>query len=83
MPVTLKKTVANLEGACVIEEVEELLGWLADNPRGKVNLARCEHLHAAHLQVLMALRPRISRMPEDPDLAAWVERALVDHVENS
>jgi len=76
MPVTLKKTVANFEGACVIEEVEELLGWLAEHPQGKVNLAKCEHLHTAHLQVLMALRPKISKMPEDADLAAWVKRAV-------
>ena len=76
MPVTLKKTVANLEGSCAIEEVEELLGWLAEHPKGKVNLAKCEHLHAAHLQVLMALAPQVSKMPEDRDLAAWIERAL-------
>lgn len=76
MPVTLKKTVANLEGSCAIEEVEELLGWLTEHPKGKVNLAKCEHLHAAHLQVLMALRPQVSKMPEDRDLAAWIERAL-------
>ena len=76
MPVSYKKTVAVLEGVCAVEEAEGLLEWLLGHPRGKVNLKRCQHLHSALLQVLMALRPALSAPPEDPDMAAWLLPAL-------
>ena len=76
MPVKLGKTVATLEGLCAVEEAEPLLAWLREHPRGKVNLARLAHPHTAVLQVLMALRPRVSAPPKDPALAAWLRPAL-------
>ncbi len=73
---TYKKTVAVLEGVCTVEEAESLLGWLQEHPKGKVNLKKCEHLHAAVLQVLMAAGPDVSVWPEDPGLQGWIETAL-------
>ena len=76
MAIEYGKTVAKLQGTCGVEEADELLQWLQANPRGKVNLKGCEHLHAAVLQVLMALRPPLSAAPDDPFLARWVLPAI-------
>ena len=76
MPIDYRKTVARLEGTCSVEEAEELLQWLQANPKGKVNLKDCAHMHAAVLQVLMALRPAVSGEPEDAFLARWVMPAI-------
>ncbi len=76
MPVTLKKTVAVFDGVCAVEEAETLLAWLQENPKGRVNLKRCTHIHTAVLQVLLAFRPRVSPFPEDQDLAAWLAPAF-------
>lgn len=70
MPIrTLKKHVA-LEGQVSVEDAEALQARLTAQPRPAVHLGRCEHLHAAVLQVLLALRPRIVAAPPDPWLAA-------------
>lgn len=76
MPIDYRKTVARLEGSCSVEEAEELLQWLQANPQGKVNLKECEHLHAAVLQVLMAVQPPLSAEPSDLFLARWVAPAI-------
>jgi hypothetical protein len=74
--ITYKKTVASFVDTVGVEEAEELLAWLKAHPRCKVNLAECKHLHAAHLQVLMATRTPISAWPRDAPLKAWLESAL-------
>lgn len=65
---------ALLEGVAGVEDAEALLAWLREQPQPAVALAECEHAHAAVLQVLLALRPRIASRPADPLLAgvlAW------------
>ncbi|MDQ7073257.1 MAG: hypothetical protein Q9N32_07080 [Gammaproteobacteria bacterium] len=47
MPIEFKKTVAVCSDICTIEEAETLLGWLLDNPKGKINLKSCEQLHTS------------------------------------
>ncbi|MGK0304546.1 MAG: hypothetical protein ACI8UG_000285 [Gammaproteobacteria bacterium] len=64
MPIEFKKTVAVCEDLCTIEEAEGLLTWLLDTPKGKINLKKCTGLHTAIYQVLMALNPNISALPE-------------------
>ena len=76
MPVTYKKTVAVFEGVCTVEEAETMLAWLQDHPKARVNLKRCEHIHAALLQVLMATGVAVSAWPEDEALASWLKTAL-------
>jgi len=65
MPMTFKKTVAVCEQMCSIEEAETLLEWLLDNPKGMVNLKKCQYLHTAIIQVLMAIKPEFSALPDD------------------
>lgn len=65
----LKKHAA-LEGHVAVDDAEALGAWLRAQPKPAVHLGRCEHVHAAVLQVLLALAPRVSAPPPDPRLAA-------------
>lgn len=76
MPISYKKTVAVLQDYCTIEEAETLLEWLLEHPKAKLNLKQLEHLHTAVLQVIMALQPAISAMPDDIHNFYWLEALL-------
>ena len=67
----LKKS-ASLQGMVSAEDAEILLEWLKSRPGSTVNVTRCQRMHAAVLQVLLALRPRITGRPADP----WLQAAL-------
>ena len=67
----LKKHAA-LEGCVSVEEAEELAQWLRAQSKPAVHLGNCEHVHAAVLQVLLALRPRLVARPAEP----WLDRVL-------
>ncbi len=72
MGIRYLKTYAALEGQVTAEDAETLQHWLLAQPHPKVHLAKCEHMHAAALQVLMALRPALASAaaaPTDPWLA--------------
>ncbi|MBX3602150.1 MAG: hypothetical protein KF863_16145 [Rubrivivax sp.] len=70
MGIRYLKRHAALEGVVGVEDAEALLQWLRAQPRPAVHLGRCAHVHAAALQVLLALRPRVLAAPPDPWLAA-------------
>jgi hypothetical protein len=76
MAIQYKKSLAVFEDFISVEEAETLLEWLLKNPKGKLNLADCTHIHASSLQVLMAIKPTIVAKPNDADLAVWLETAL-------
>ncbi|MBF7073191.1 hypothetical protein ISG33_07255 [Glaciecola sp. MH2013] len=65
MPITYKKTVAVLDDNCDIEEAEELLSWLIEKPKAKVNLKNLSHMHTAILQVIMASNTEVSAWPQE------------------
>ncbi|NYG32978.1 hypothetical protein HZU83_06065 [Sphaerotilus montanus] len=67
----LKKS-ATLQGLVSAEDAEILLEWLKSRPGSAVNVTRCQQMHAAVLQVLLALRPRIIGQPADP----WLQAVL-------
>ena len=70
MTIRYLKKHAALEGVVTVEDAEGLLQWLRAQAAPAVHLGRCEHLHAAALQVLLALRPRVVAAPGDRWLAA-------------
>ncbi|HCT99401.1 MAG TPA: hypothetical protein DF614_04875 [Methylococcaceae bacterium] len=72
MGIEYKKSLAVLTEFVGVEEAENLLEWLLKNPKGKINLASCVHIHAANLQVLMAVKPTISAWPADENLQHWL-----------
>ncbi len=76
MAIEYKKAQAVFTDFVDIEEVEMLLEWLLKNPKGKINLANCTHIHSSTLQVLMAIKPPIAAHPSDADLATWLMIAL-------
>jgi len=76
MSIDYKKKSARLPEFVAVEEAEGLLAWLQDATGRKLDLSKCRHIHAANLQVLMAVRPAVSAWPEDADLCAWLRGAL-------
>lgn len=76
MSIRYLKKHAALEGVVSVEDAETLAQWLQKQPRPAVHLGKCEHLHAAALQVLLALRPRVSAPPADPWLAQVLAKAV-------
>lgn len=77
MTIEFKKSLAVFTDFVSVEEAETLLEWLLKNPKGRINLADCTHIHASSLQVLMAFKPTIVHEPKDADLAIWLKAALV------
>lgn len=76
MSIKYEKNTARLIDCVSVEDAEGLLEWLQTQPKRRVDLSRCQHVHAAPLQVLMALHPHISAWPKDEALALWLRRAL-------
>lgn len=76
MSIEYKKTVAIMEGECAVEDAEVLLEWILLNPKGKINLKQCEHMHTAVLQVLMAVNPSVSVWPDKDSPACWLSTVL-------
>jgi hypothetical protein len=81
MAIRYLKKYAALEGVVSVDDAEALVQWIQKQPSPAVHLGKCEHVHGAVLQVLMALRPRIAALPADPLLAAVLERAIPGRAE--
>jgi hypothetical protein len=77
MPITYTDSLAEISGRIGADECQDLLNWLQGHPHGRVNLAACEHLHAAGLQCMMALKPVISAASPDP----WLNAAVITTTE--
>jgi len=75
MAIRYLKKHAALEGSVLVDDAETLTQWLLQQPAPAVHLGKCEHLHGAVLQVLLALRPRLVAAPADPLLAAVLRGA--------
>jgi anti-anti-sigma regulatory factor len=72
MGIRYAKKTAFLEGRIDAEDAESLAQWLKEQGKAAVNLSRCDHVHAAVLQVLLALEPKVTALPADP----WLAQAL-------
>jgi hypothetical protein len=64
----LKKHAA-LEDIVTVEDAEALFDWLKQQAKPAVNLSKCVHLHAAVLQVLLMVRPKVVGAVNDPLLS--------------
>lgn len=65
-----------LIGHVGIDEADGVLQWFRERNRAEVDLAKCQHLHSAILQILIAANPRIVAMPLDTDLRDWLNNSL-------
>lgn len=70
MSIRYLKKYAALEGHVSVEDAEALAQWLREHKAPAVHLGKCEQVHAAVLQTLLALRPAVLAAPADPWLAA-------------
>ncbi len=77
MTVRLEGHAILLEGQCRVEDAEPLLGWLQADRSRIVDLTGAEHLHAAVLQVLMALTPAIRGEGRDRFIRDWITPSLI------
>jgi hypothetical protein len=77
MTVELREgAVIELSGVCGVDDAEALHRGLLATPDSTVKWDRCERLHTAVLQVLLAAAPRVSGVPTDAFLARHVAPLL-------
>jgi hypothetical protein len=72
MSVRLDGHIIKLEGACRVEDAEPLLAWLQADRSRVVDLTGAEHLHAAVVQVLIAVRPALEGESRDLFIRNWL-----------
>ena len=70
MTIRYLKKYAALEGHVAVDDAEALAQWLLQQREHAVHLGKCEDVHGAVLQVLLALRHTFKSLPVDPLLAA-------------
>ncbi|WP_421989967.1 hypothetical protein [Roseococcus sp.] len=76
MSVVQDGKVIRLEGYCRVEEAEILTALLQRSPGSTLDLARCDGLHAAVVQAILAFCPPLSGNPADPFLRDWLIPAM-------
>lgn len=82
MTLRLDGDTLHLEGDCGSEEAEPLLALLLEQPSRGIALGGARALHTALVQVLLALRPRLVEMPDEPFLRRWIAPVLEDAASN-
>ncbi len=65
MAIQYGKTVVKFIDMVSVEDTEALWQWMQQHPSGKINLAKCQHLHTSILQLLILTKPTISAWPQD------------------
>ena len=79
MTIRYLKKHAALEGIVGVDDAETLTQWLLRQAAPAVHLGKCEHLHGAVLQVLLALRPKLVALPPDALLAGVLRSHSSNH----
>jgi len=77
MPVDYKKNKVVFSDEVAVDDAEKLLEWIQKNTSAKADLAACTHIHPANIQVLMAAGIQVCAWPQDTNLRAWLESALL------
>ena len=72
MTVSIEQGAIFLKGRCPAEDAEALLVALQDDPAMTVDITETQRLHAAVLQVLLAVAPTLRGPPADPFLREMV-----------
>jgi hypothetical protein len=79
LPLELGDTTATLTGVITVDEVEPFAAWLRDTGRPRVNLRRCQHLHAGAFQAMLRFQPKVTAAPTDPFLATHLLPVLTEN----
>lgn len=77
MTVSRDGSIIRLQGVCRVEDAEPLTTLLQDISDSTLDLAGCKGLHAAVVQAILAFRPKIIGVPEDPFLRERLLPALI------
>jgi hypothetical protein len=72
MSVVLEAGVIQLRGASAVEDAEVLLGLLQVAPQPPVDLRAATGLHAAVVQILLALQPEVIGPANDDFVNRWL-----------
>lgn len=78
MTVIVAADAIRLAGRCLIEDAEQLLVAIQENPDLPVDVERAERLHMAVAQILLAQKPSLRGMVADPFLARYILGRLYD-----
>jgi hypothetical protein len=65
-----------LDGSCPVEDAEPLLQMLQASPAATCDWTRCNKIHTAVVQVLLAARPALIGPCGDPWVQRWVETRI-------
>jgi hypothetical protein len=76
MTVRLSGDRIHILGPGLIEDAESLVALLQANRARSVDLAAAGVLHTALVQVLLAFRPRLTGLPDDPFFKMWLMPGL-------
>jgi hypothetical protein len=76
MPLIFGDDAILIDGVCGVEEAMPLLEFLQTHGEARIDMRACIHLHAATLQVLMAVAERVTDLPEEEFLRRWLTPAL-------
>ena len=63
MIVILTDKTISLEGNCAVEDSATLHEYLVERPQATVDWSKCDSMHAAVFQVLLAVRPPLRGTP--------------------
>ncbi|MTJ79422.1 MAG: hypothetical protein F8N37_00135 [Telmatospirillum sp.] len=72
MALRFGKNGVTVDGGAGVEDALTLLEYLQSHPAAGVNLRKCETLHTAVLQVILASGRTVSAWPRDAVLARWL-----------
>ncbi len=76
MSVAQEGSILYLEGLCRVEDAETLTALLQRMPGSTVDLTRCQGLHAAVVQAILAFAPPLTGSPGEPFLRDLLLPAL-------
>lgn len=68
MTVSRDGSTIRLQGVCRVEDAEPLTALLQDISDSTLDVSACKGLHAAVVQAVLAFRPKIVGIPDDPFL---------------
>lgn len=77
MTISRDGSIIRLQGLCRVEDAEPLTALLQAISDSTLDLSECKGLHAAVVQAILAFRPKIFGVPDDPFLRDRLLPALI------
>jgi hypothetical protein len=72
MSVEVMGNIIRIVGNAPVSDAEPVLAALLDDPLRTIDLTNAAHLHSAVIQILLAVRPRITGTPSYPFFTSYV-----------